>query len=175
MRNRRWLALLLTLAMAFSLSVGAVASWNEEEYAAAAKTVTELADDYAGKTVILHSNDVHGQIDGYAYIAQLRTAFEGKGAEVVLVDAGDYSQGTPYVSISKGANAVTMMNAAGYDVVTLGNHEFDFGYQQLQENLKSATFKVLCADVLGTDGEAFADPAYVLTTKGGLKLGFFGM
>ena len=175
MRNRRWLALLLTLAMAFSLSVGAVASWNEEEYAAAAKTVTELADDYAGKTVILHSNDVHGQIDGYAYIAQLRTAFEGRGAEVVLVDAGDYSQGTPYVSISKGANAVTMMNAAGYDVVTLGNHEFDFGYQQLQENLKSATFKVLCADVLGTDGEAFADPAYVLTTKGGLKLGFFGM
>ena len=175
MRNRRWLALLLTLAMAFSLSVGAVASWNEEEYAAAAKTVTELADDYAGKTVILHSNDVHGQIDGYAYIAQLRTAFEGRGAEVVLVDAGDYSQGTPYVSISKGANAVTMMNAAGYDIVTLGNHEFDFGYQQLQENLKSATFKVLCADVLGTDGEAFADPAYVLTTKGGLKLGFFGM
>ena len=72
---------------------------------------------------------------------------EAEGAEVILVDAGDYSQGKTYVSVTKGADAVTMMNAAGYDVVTLGNHEFDYGYAQLKENMSKAKFKVVCADV----------------------------
>ena len=56
-----------------------------------------------GKAVILHSNDVHGAIEGYACIAQLKKDFEAKGAAVILVDAGDFMQGTPYVSASRGA------------------------------------------------------------------------
>ena len=175
MKRRNLTALFLALVMALSLSVNASAAWGKEEYPAAAKTVTELADVYSGKTVILHTNDVHGQIDGYAYLAQLKTDFTERGAEVVVVDAGDFSNGDPNVSISRGMNAVTMMNAAGYDVVTLGNHEFDFGYEQLRENLKDAAFRVICADVLDEEGEPFAEPNCVLTTKGGLKLGFFGM
>ena len=94
---------------------------------------------------------------------------------MILVDAGDFSQGTTYVSSTKGADAVTMMNAAGYDVVTLGNHEFDYGYAQLKENMSKAKFKVVCADVFNEDGTPIFDASYTYTTKSGVKVGFFGM
>ena len=68
-----------------------------------------------------------------------------------------------------------MMNAAGYDVVTLGNHEFDYGYAQLKENMTKANFKVLCADVYNADGTTIFDANYTYTTKTGVKIGFFGM
>lgn len=141
----------------------------------AADTAADAKAEMAGKTVILHTNDVHGAVEGYAYIAQLKADYEAKGAEVILVDAGDYSQGTTYVSSTKGADAVTMMNAAGYDVVTLGNHEFDYGYAQLKENMSKAKFKVVCADVFNEDGTPIFDANYTYTTKSGVKVGFFGM
>ena len=133
----------------------------------------QLINDLTGKTVILHSNDVHGKIDGYKYIAGLKADFEAKGAEVILADAGDYSQGTTYVSLSKGANAVTMMNEAGYDVATLGNHEFDYGYDQLAANLADADFAVVCSDIL-KDGASIYDP-YTIIEKGGMKIAFVGL
>ena len=68
-----------------------------------------------------------------------------------------------------------MMNAAGYHVVTLGNHEFDYGYAQLKENMTKANFKVLCADVYNADGTTIFDANYTYTTKTGVKIGFFGM
>ncbi len=169
---RKFLSVLLALAMALSLTVTSFAT--EETAGEAAATTAETAT-MAGKTVILHSNDVHGAIEGYAYIAQLKADYEAKGAEVILVDAGDYSQGTTYVSTTKGADAVTMMNAAGYDVVSLGNHEFDYGYAQLKDNMSKAKFKVLCADVFNADGTPIFDANYTYTTKSGVKIGFFGM
>lgn len=132
------------------------------------------AKPLTGKTVILHSNDVHGAIDLYAAMASLKADYEAQGAEVILADAGDYSQGTVYVSVHKGADAVTMMNATGYDVATIGNHEFDYGYAQLAENMKAAKFKVLCADVLDADGKTIFD-ANTIIEKGGVKIGFFGL
>lgn len=132
-----------------------------------------LAEAEAGDTVILHSNDVHGAIDGYAYIAGVRDLLEKNGVNVILADAGDYSQGTTYVSTTKGADAVTMMNAAGYDVATLGNHEFDYGYAQLKANLGKAAFKVVCADVL-ENGSTIYDGCTIIE-KGGVKIGFFGL
>ena len=146
-----------------------------EDTAAATDAETKTEATMAGKTVILHTNDVHGAVDGYAYIAQLKADYEAKGAEVILVDAGDYSQGKTYVSVTKGADAVTMMNAAGYDVVTLGNHEFDYGYAQLKENMSKAKFKVVCADVFNENGTPIFDANYTYTTKSGVKVGFFGM
>ena len=132
------------------------------------------ASDLTGKTVILHSNDVHGAIAGYANIAQLRNEYEDEGAEVILVDAGDFSQGTTYVSTSKGFDAITMMNAAGYDVATLGNHEFDYGYAQLKSNLEKAEFQVICADVFDESGNTIY-PAYtIITTGSGMKIAFIG-
>ena len=119
---RRAFALLLSIALTLTLC-----PWALSDYPA--DTRSGVTGDYTGKTVILHSNDVHGEIMGYAYIAALRTEFENRGADVILADAGDFSQGDPTVSLSKGADAIAMMNAAGYDVATLGNHEFDFGYE----------------------------------------------
>ena len=168
------LALVLTVFTAFAED--AEADWSEADYAAQADIRYELGKDYTGKTVILHSNDVHGQIDGYAYIAGLRNRFLELGAEVILCDTGDFSQGSVYVSSSKGADAIEMMNAAGYDVVTLGNHEFDFGYEQLMSNLAKASFTVLCADVtVDESGETILPASTVLTTESGLKIGFIGV
>ena len=158
--TKKLLSLLLVLCLVLSLSCTAFAA-NE-------------AQPLSGKTVILHSNDVHGAIDLYAAMAALKADYEAQGAEVILADAGDYSQGTVYVSVNKGADAVTMMNATGYDVATIGNHEFDYGYAQLAENMKAAKFKVLCADVLGADGKTIFD-ANTIIEKGGVKIGFFGL
>ena len=170
---RKFLSVLLAMAMVLSLTVTGFAI-EDTATTREPEVMTEEAT-MAGKTVILHTNDVHGAVDGYAYIAQLKADYEAKGAEVILVDAGDYSQGKTYVSVTKGADAVTMMNAAGYDVVTLGNHEFDYGYAQLKENMSKAKFKVLCADVFNEDGTPIFDASYTYTTKSGVKVGFFGM
>ena len=166
---RKFLSVLLAFAMMLSLGVTTLAAEDT------AVGTTAVEQTYAGKTVILHSNDVHGAITGYACIAALKTGYESKGAEVILVDAGDYSQGTTNVSITKGADAVAMMNAAGYDVVTIGNHELDYGYEQLMDNMSKAEFKVVCADVFDADGTTIFDANYTYTTKSGVKVGFFGL
>ena len=158
--TKKLLSLLLVLCLILSLSCTAFAA--------------DEAKPLTGKTVILHSNDVHGAIDLYAAMASLKADYEAQGAEVILADAGDYSQGTVYVSVHKGADAVAMMNVTGYDVATIGNHEFDYGYAQLAENMKAAKFKVLCADVLDADGKTIFD-ANTIIEKGGVKIGFFGL
>ena len=166
---RKFLSVLLAFAMMLSLGVTTLAAEDT------AVGTTAVEQTYAGKTVILHSNDVHGAITGYACIAALKTDYESRGAEVILVDAGDYSQGTTNVSTTKGADAVAMMNAAGYDVVTIGNHELDYGYEQLMDNMSKAEFKVVCADVFDADGTTIFDANYTYTTKSGVKVGFFGL
>ena len=170
------LAMLLSLSAAFADTVDPDSLWTLEDYAARADVRIEMASDYTGKTIILHSNDVHGQIDGYAYIAGLRDYFKSLGAEVILADCGDFSQGSVYVISSKGLAAVEMMNAAGYDVVTLGNHEFDFGYEQLMENLSKAEFATLCCNVtLDETGETILPASKIFTMESGLKIAFVGV
>ena len=169
-KSRKLLAIVLSLVLVLAIAIPA---WADYDYAANAKI---FYSDFTGKTIILHSNDVHGQLTGYAVMAALKESYEAGGAEVYLVDAGDFSQGSIYVSSSKGASAVTMMNAVGYDIVTLGNHEFDFGYEQMKRNLDRAGFSVICADVyLDETGETIFDATKVIETKSGLKLGIFGM
>ena len=92
---RKVLALLLSVVMALSLTVSA--AWADP-----------VEQDLAGKTVILHTNDVHGDIAKYAKVAALKSELKARGADVILADAGDYSQGTPYVSTTKGADAITL-------------------------------------------------------------------
>ena len=192
-KTQKILSVILSLVLLLALGTTAFAE-EEYDYAGNARLIST---DFAGKTVILHSNDVHGALDGYAYMAGLKQAVEAAGAEkVIVVDAGDFSQGTTYVSSSKGLSAIQMMNKAGYDIVTLGNHEFDFGYAQLMENLKSADFQVICADVyLDETGETICPATTVVEVDLGeiapaegetvaegeevphnfLKIGFFGM
>ena len=150
---RKFLATLLALVMTLALMVPA--SWGEN------KETYQLPDSLAGKTVILHTNDVHGAIDKYAKVAALRDECYDKGAhQVILLDAGDYSQGSPYVSLSKGATALDMMALVGYDVITLGNHEFDYGFPQLMENLKKhqGDFMVACNNLVDDEGELVFAP-----------------
>ena len=156
---RKVLALLLSVVMTLTLLVSS--AWADEP------------KPLNGKTVILHTNDVHGSIELYAKVAAMKDDYEAQGAQVILADAGDYSQGTVYVSVNKGKDAVTMMNAAGYDVATIGNHEFDYGYAQLKSNLDSAVFKVVCANVL-QDGSPVFD-AYTMINKGGVQVAFVGL
>ena len=171
--NKRLFALIMVLALAFTMSATAFADY----YTGLVPAVKTIPADFTGKTIILHSNDVHGAIDGYAYIAALRDKFLSMGAtDVILADAGDFSQGTIYVSTNKGEAAITMMNAAMYDVVTLGNHEFDFGYAQLVQNLEKATFTTLCCNVyLDETGETILPGWSLYETSTGLKIGFVGI
>ena len=150
---RKFLATLLALVMTLALMVPA--SWGEN------KETYQLPDSLEGKTVILHTNDVHGAIDKYAKVAALRDECYDKGAhQVILLDAGDYSQGSPYVSLSKGATALDMMALVGYDVITLGNHEFDYGFPQLMENLKKhqGDFMVACNNLVDDEGDLIFAP-----------------
>ena len=142
---KKLVALLLAVVLVLGLMTGALAADGE----------------LAGKTVILHTNDVHGAIDKYAKVAALRDECYDKGAhQVILLDAGDYSQGSPYVSLSKGATALDLMALVGYDVITLGNHEFDYGFPQLMENLKKhqGDFMVACNNLVDDEGELIFAP-----------------
>ena len=145
---RKFLSVLLAMAMVLSLTVTGFAI-EDTATTREPEVMTEEAT-MAGKTVILHTNDVHGAIAGYAYITALKADYEAKGAEVILVDAGDYSQGTSYVSVTKGLDAIEMMNAAGYDAATPGNHEFDYGMDRAKELMRDADFPYLsCAPICG--------------------------
>ena len=171
---KKMLMLLLSAILLLTLALPAMATTPMID--GQIVTIKTEAPDLTGMTVILHSNDVHGALDGYAYMASLKKQYEAAGADVIVVDAGDFTQGNPYVSLSKGHSAIDLMNAAGYDLVTLGNHEFDFGYAQLMENLKDAKFKAICANVyLKGSTDPILDPSTIIETKSGLKVGFFGM
>ena len=171
--SKKLLSLILVLAMVLAMGSAALADYYSNLF----PVIKTESSNFTGKTVILHSNDVHGAIAGYAYMPALRDTILAMGAtDVLLVDAGDFTQGDIYVSVNKGKAAIDMMNAAGYDVVTLGNHEFDFGYDQLMENLADANFKVICCNVyLDETGETILPPSAIIETSTGMKIGFVGV
>lgn len=168
---RKWnklLALLLAMVMAFSMAVTAFA---EGETATAEEAA---AAEFNGTIVILHTNDVHGAIEGYAKVAALKAQYEAEGAYVLLMDAGDFSQGETSVSISEGATAIELMNAAGYDVAAPGNHEFDYGYEVLKTNAEAAQFPILAANIMYNGKLAFGDHV-TFEAPNGSKIGVFGL
>ena len=160
--QKKLLSLLLAIAMLFTL-----AACGEKPVMGKDATATE-------PVVILHTNDVHGAIENYAKVAVLADQYAAEGAYVLVLDAGDFSQGTTSVSLSQGATAIELMNMVGYDAVALGNHEFDYGYEVLKQNMASANFPVLAANVK-YNGELAFDDAAVFTTPGGTKIGVFGL
>ena len=160
--QKKLLSLLLAIAMLFTL-----AACGEKPVMGKDATATE-------PVVILHTNDVHGAIENYAKVAVLADQYAAEGAYVLVLDAGDFSQGDSTVSLSEGATAIELMNMVGYDAVALGNHEFDYGYEVLKKNMESANFPVLAANVK-YNGELAFDDAAVFTTPGGTKIGVFGL
>ena len=134
-----------------------------------------------GKLVILHTNDIHGRAVadaesfGYARIAMLKKNLQAQGAEVLLMDAGDFSQGTPLVNLGYGKNAVEFMNAAGYDIATLGNHEFDWGSDNMEQNMANAKFAVVCANLTRAADGTLVFPANKIYETAIGKVGVFGL
>ena len=135
-----------------------------------------LDDSYVGKTVILSTNDVHGAIDNYQYLAGLRDELQKRGADVYIVDSGDYLQGSISVSWDRGASGITMMNAVKYDVATIGDHEFDYSYERLKSNLANAQFEVICDNVFEkATGDRIVQYGTSTIKNGELCIGFFGV
>lgn len=139
--------------------------------------------------IILHTNDTHSRIDPIeetasryadrggvlrreAAISQIRKEADALQAEVLLLDAGDFVQGTPYFNFFHGKIEVEMMNRMHYDAVTLGNHEFDRGIPALAKMLSKADFPVICSnyDLNATDLAGQTLP-YLVLRKGALKVG----
>ena len=165
MRSRhKLLALALSLALLLSLAVPVCA----------AETTTSTTKDLTGHIVILHTNDVHGGIAGYAKLAAAKESYTTSGAYTLLVDAGDYIQGDPTVSASQGKTAIELMNSTGYDAATVGNHEFDYGYANLKTISAQANFPILAANVQYNGATAF-DSHTIFTAANGKKIGVFGL
>ncbi|MBQ9492962.1 MAG: 5'-nucleotidase C-terminal domain-containing protein [Oscillibacter sp.] len=162
-----------------ALIIGVIWLWGVRALAASVDSdtkavVKEAPDgDYSGKTVILHSNDVMGAVEGYPRMAWLKQEFERLGAETILVDAGNFSTSAIYTA-SKGADAVELMNLTGYDVAGMGRFDFSYGYDAVQRNMRRAAFPILCANALENE-EVICTPNYSHTTKSGLTVGFFGL
>ena len=137
---------------------------------------------------ILHTNDTHSQIDplpandrnagkgGVARRATLVKRVRKENPNTLLIDAGDVLQGTPYFNFYKGEVEYKAMSAIGYDVGTLGNHEFDNGVEALAAALKFANFDIVSAnyDVKGTVLEERVK-RYVVKIVGGIRIGLFGL
>ena len=165
MRSRhKLLALALSLALLLSLAVPVCA----------AETTTSTTKDLTGHIVILHTNDVHGGIAGYAKLAAAKESYTASGAYTLLVDAGDSIQGDPTVSASQGKTAIELMNSTGYDAATVGNHEFDYGYANLKTISAQANFPILAANVQYNGATAF-DSHTIFTAANGKKIGVFGL
>ena len=129
---------------------------------------------------IIHTNDTHGRIlgdsrsIGFAKIATLIKEAKATNPNVLVLDAGDTLHGIPIVNISKGENAVKVLEAAGYDCMTVGNHDFNYGQERLLELRDMGNFDMISANVLDENGENLFTP-YVIKEIDGVKIGIFGL
>lgn len=139
--------------------------------------------------VLLCTNDTHSQVEvcganmkkmsglgGYEYRASAIDSIRCANPDLLLFDAGDFSQGTPYFNLYKGRVEVLAYNKMQYDAVTLGNHEFDNGIDTLAARLREATFKVVCTnyEVSGTPLEGVVKKT-VIFSRAGWKIGVIGL
>lgn len=149
----------------------------------------EAAADPVQKLTILHTNDVHSRIEPFPMDGSRNQGLGGVAArtglinkirqeqeQVLLLDAGDIFQGTPYFNIYKGEPEIKAMSAMGYDASTMGNHDFDLGMENFASQLKHASFSILISnyDFSGTVLEGKTKP-YQIFKKGGLQIGVFGV
>lgn len=164
---RKLQALLLTMLLVLNLTGTAFADQPE------AKT---------GDAVVLYTNDIHTHVDNeglrYSNVAALKKDLAAAGNKVLLVDAGDHIQGTAFGSMDKGETIIRLMNAAGYDLATLGNHEFDYGMDGAMNAIRWAEFPYVSANFYhekgGVAGDSVLD-AYQVFDFGDLEVAFVGI
>ncbi|MBO5197945.1 MAG: 5'-nucleotidase C-terminal domain-containing protein [Lachnospiraceae bacterium] len=156
---------------------------NTDSGAQAAVVPAIGEEDLEGKIVILHTNDTHARVQedtengqmGYAAVGALKKACEEAGAEVILLDAGDTLHGLPFATVSQGESIVRVMNAVGYDAMTPGNHDFNYGVDRLVELAQLTEFPILCADVVDKENEEHILDCHMIIEKNGIKFGIFGL
>lgn len=124
--------------------------------------------------VILQENDVHCNIDGYARLAGLRDSLSAV-ADVVVVSCGDYLQGGTAGAVSGGQYIADLMRNVGYDAVTLGNHEFDFGDERMFELLRSAKVPVTCVNMRDMVTGGYVYSPYIMRCCGKRRVAFVGV
>lgn len=141
--------------------------------------------------LILHTNDTHSRIEpvdksikaydsadkgGYVRRATLIKEMREKKKDLLLFDCGDFSQGTPYYNMFRGEVEINLMNEMGYDAATIGNHEFDFGLDNMLRLFEIAKFPIVCAnyDFTGTVLGNVVKP-YTIIKRNGLRVGIFGL
>ena len=137
----------------------------------------------AARVTILHTNDTHSHIDDgkvpFSAIAAERARLQAAGENVILVDAGDYVQGTALGGHDSGQSVIDIMNATGYQAATLGNHEFDYGMPQLLKNAARARFPTVCCNLIHhaapDDAGSRVFPSYVVITSGTGRVAFVGV
>ena len=133
------------------------------------------------EVTILYTNDVHTYIDKqapeltYAAIAALKQSYQNAGKKVLLVDAGDHVQGTAYGSMDQGASIIELMNAAGYDAATPGNHEFDYGMDRAKELMRDADFPYLSCNWVDLRTNLRVLPEIKVFVSGGVRIAFVGI
>ena len=133
------------------------------------------------EVTILYTNDVHTYIDKqapeltYEAIAALKQSYQNAGKKVLLVDAGDHVQGTAYGSMDQGASIIELMNAAGYDVATPGNHEFDYGMDRAKELMRDADFPYLSCNWVDLRTNLRVLPEIKVFVRGGVRIAFVGI
>lgn len=162
-KSRKLLSLLIALSMVFALVFGSIAS--------------VYADENVVTITIVHTNDTHSRVDsgiGFAKVAAKIKELKAENPNVLVIDAGDTLHGQPFATISKGESIIKVMNAVGYDVMTPGNHDFNYGQGRLLELAKYAEFPIISANVIKQDGTTLLEP-YVIKEVGGLKIGIFGL
>ena len=155
-----------------AVSVGAPAAFAEE---------TNCFFGDKADVTILYTNDVHTYIDNkspkptYAAIAALKKSIEDTGRDVLLVDAGDHIQGTAYGSMDDGATIIELMNEAGYDLATPGNHEFDYGMARAKAVLRDADFPYVSCNWVDLRTGFNVLPSVKFFFVGGRKIAFVGV
>ena len=155
-----------------AVSVGAPAAFAEE---------TNCFFGDKADVTILYTNDVHTYIDNkspkptYAAIAALKKSIEDTGRDVLLVDAGDHIQGTAYGSMDDGATIIELMNEAGYDLATPGNHEFDYGMARAKAVIKEADFPYVSCNWVDLRTGFNVLPSVKFFFVGGRKIAFVGV
>lgn len=155
-----------------AVSVGAPAAFAEE---------TNCFFGDKADVTILYTNDVHTYIDNkspkptYAAIAALKKSIEDTGRDVLLVDAGDHIQGTAYGSMDDGATIIELMNEAGYDLATPGNHEFDYGMARAKAVLREADFPYVSCNWVDLRTGFNVLPSVKFFFAGGRKIAFVGV
>lgn len=155
-----------------AVSVGAPAAFAEE---------TNCFFGDKADVTILYTNDVHTYIDNkspkptYAAIAALKKSIEDTGRDVLLVDAGDHIQGTAYGSMDDGATIIELMNEAGYDLATPGNHEFDYGMARAKAVIQEANFPYVSCNWVDLRTGFNVLPSVKFFFVGGRKIAFVGV